>query len=124
MTAEHRRVLVDEVGLEPVTARLVEQHAAGAAPQHDRQLAARRGPGAQHRERALGRGAGDVFRVDLVEDLEPERAPGRLGAGLHPGVADGHAVDAEAGADAVVLDEQAVGVGDEHPAAGVGVARR
>ena len=48
VAAEHRRVLVDEVGLEPVTARLVEQHAAGAALEHDGQLAraARAGPAA------------------------------------------------------------------------------
>jgi len=37
--------------------------------------------------------------------------------------ADGHAVDRESRADAVVLDEQTVGVGDEHAAPGIGVAR-
>ena len=74
VAAEHRRVLVDEIGFEPVTARLVEQHATRAALQHDRQLPAGRRTGAQHRERPLGRGAGDLLRVDLVEDLEPERA--------------------------------------------------
>ena len=54
---------------------------------------------------------------------KPDRAPGRLEAGLHAGVADRDALHAEAGADAVVLDEQAVGVGDEHLPAGVGVGR-
>ena len=61
--------------------------------------------------------------VDLVEELEADRAPRRLVTGLHAGVGHRHAVDAEAGAHPVVLDEQAVGVGDEHPSPGVGVGR-
>ena len=65
-----------------------------------------------------GRGARHLLGVDLVEDLEAERATRGLDAGLHAGVADRHAVDPEPGADAVVLDEQAVGVGDRAPGAG------
>ena len=75
----------------------------------------------QHRERTLGRSAGDLLGVDLVEDLEAHSAPRCLGARLHPRVADRDAVDAEARTHPVVLDEQAVGVGDEHPTPGVGV---
>ena len=73
---EHRPVLLHEVGLEPVPASLVEQHAARAALQHHRQLAARRGTGAQHGERAIGRDARDLLGVDLVEVLEADAAPG------------------------------------------------
>ena len=79
------------------------------------------GPGPQHRERAVGGGAGDLLGLDLVEELEPDRPPGRLHAGLHPGVADRDALHHEAGADLVVLGEQAVGVGDEDAAPRVGV---
>ena len=48
--------------------------------------------------------------------------PGASMPGLHAGVADRDALHDEAGAHLVVLDEQAVGVGDEDAAAGVGVA--
>ena len=76
----------------------------------------------QHRERALGGGARHLLGVDLVEELEADAAPGRFHPGLHPGVADRDAVHEEPGAHGVVLDEQAVGVGHEDAAAGVGVA--
>ena len=73
--AEHRRVLVDEVGLEPVAARLVEQHAAGAALRA--RPAASRAARAGRRSivtRAARRDARDLLGVDLVEELEAERA--------------------------------------------------
>jgi hypothetical protein len=55
---------------------------------------------------------------------QPDRATHRLIAGLHAGVAGGHHVHSGEDAGDVVLGEQAVGVGDEHPLAAVGVAGR
>ena len=120
---EHRRVPLDEVGLEPVAARLVEEHATRAPLQHDGYLAARCGPGVQLRERPRRGDAGDLLGCVLVEVLEPDREPGRLHPGLHPGVPDRDAADHEPGPDLVVLGEQPVGVRDEDPATTVRVAR-
>ena len=58
-----------------------------------------------------------------VEQLEADRAAGRLEAGLHAGVAGGHALHHEEGAHLVVVGEQAVAVGDEDAPAAVGVGR-
>ena len=120
-TSEHRRVLVDQVGLEAVTARLVEQHATRAALEHDGQSPARGRTCSEHHQRALGSDARHLFGVDLVEQVEPEGPPRRLGARLHAGVADRHATHPEPGADAVVLDQQAVRIRDQDPPPGVGV---
>ncbi len=105
-----------------MAARLVEEDAAGAPLQHDGQLPARRGPGLELRQRPGRRDAGDLLGRVLVEVLEADGEAGRLHAGLHPGVAAGHAVHEHAGADLVVLGEQPVGVRDEDPAPAVGVA--
>ena len=80
LTPEHRRVLVDEVGLEAVAARLVEQHAAGAA------LAARpaacphgAGTRVEHR-RARASAAMRATSSGSIssKSSKPMRAPGRL----------------------------------------------
>ena len=79
----HARTLLDVVGLQPVAARLVEQHAAGAVLDHDRHRTGRGGPGAQLGDR-LARGlAGEFLDVDGVEDLEADGVAHRLVAGLH-----------------------------------------
>src|SRR5581483_12164007 len=100
--AEDAGVLADQVGLEAMAARLVEQHAAGALLEDDGQLAAGGGAGLEHVEASARGRAGHVFNVDLVVQLEADRAPGALVAGLHARVADGHALDHEPGADLIV----------------------
>ena len=64
LAGEHRRALGDEVGLEAVAARLVEQHAAAARPDDDRHRAGRGGPGRQLGERLPGGPAGQLLDVD------------------------------------------------------------
>src|SRR5215218_5342911 len=76
--AEHRRVLGHEVGFEAVAACLVEQDAAGALLQHHRQLARRRRPRSQHRERPAGGRTRHFLRVDVVEELETDSEAWRL----------------------------------------------
>ena len=93
---EHRRVLVDEIGLEPVAARLVEQHAARAALQHDRELARRRGHGSSIvSARCRGCRATSSGSISS-KSSKPMRAARRLVARLHPGVADRDALHPEA----------------------------
>ena len=104
-----------------MAARFVEQHAARTPLEHHRQLPDGRRTRPQHRERALSRDTSHFFGVDLVEELEADAATGRFHPGLHAGVGNRHAVHHEPGAHRVVLDEQAVGVGDEDAAPGVGV---
>ncbi len=65
---------------------------------------------------------GDVLHPVALEDLVPLGAGQRLVAGLHPGVAVGHARDVEARPDLLVLGEQAVRVGDEDAAPAVAAA--
>ena len=57
--------------------------------------------------------------IEQLESLGPGHA---LEPGLHPGVAGGHAAHVEPGPDLVVLGEQPLGVGDQHPPATVAVA--
>ncbi len=120
---EHRCVLVDVVGLEPVPARLVEQHAAGTAAQHHGDLAGRRGNRVEQAQRARRRRAPDFLRLHRVEQLEAHRAAGRLVAGLHAGVAGRDALHHHPRAHLVVVGEQAVGVGNLDAAVRVGVRR-
>ncbi len=54
---------------------------------------------------------------------KPRRAPGRLVTGLHAGVARRHGLHTEAGADLVVVGEEAVGVRHENAPPRVGVGR-
>ena len=61
-----------------------------------------------------------LFDVDLVEQLPADRAPDRLVAGLHAGVADGDALHREQGLDLIVLGQHAVAVGDQDAAPAVG----
>src|SRR5205085_12537886 len=63
--------------------------------------------GLEHLEGAPGGRTGDVLDVALVVQLEADGAAGTLVAGLHAGVAHGHALDHEARAHLVVLDEDA-----------------
>ena len=89
LAAVHAATLGDQVGLEAVTARLVEQHAAAALLDDHRQRAAGRRPGVELGDRLAGRVAGEVLDVDLVEQLEADGVAGALVAGLHAGVAVG-----------------------------------
>ena len=119
---EHRRVLVDVVGLETVAARFVEQHAAGAAAQHHRDLA--RSARAPRRAASSARVAAvrpTCSGMDGVEQLEAHRAARRLVARLHAGVAGRDALHHHARAHPVVVGEQPVGVGDQDAAVRVGV---
>ena len=124
LAAVHAGALADEVGLEAVAARLVEQHAARAVLDDDGHRARRRRPGVELGHRLAGGVAGELLDVDGVEDLEPDRVAHRLEAGLHAGVAVGDGADAQQAADDLVVGEQAVAVGDEHPLAAVAVAGR
>ncbi|GIU86329.1 MAG: hypothetical protein KatS3mg009_0844 [Acidimicrobiia bacterium] len=121
LPGEHRRVLRDVVGLETVAAGLVEQHTARAAAQHDGQLARRGRHRVEERHRASRGAAGDLLGLDVVEQLEAERAARRLVTGLHPRVAGRDALHPEPGAHLVVVREEAVGVRDLDPPARVGV---
>ena len=121
LTFEHRRVLEDVVGLESVAARLVEQHAARAALQHNGKAARGSRHGFEQRECALRGAAADIFRSERVEQLEAHRAPRRLVRGLHAGVTGRDAVHREACADAIVVGEETVGVGDEDASPRVGI---
>ena len=112
------------VGLEAVTARFVEQHAAGAVLDDDGHRARRRRAGPELGDRLAGRLAGELFHVDGVEDLEPDGVPHRLVAGLHAGVAVGDGADPHERAHDLVVGEHAVGVGHEHPFGAVAVAGR
>ena len=124
LAAVHAGALADEVGLEAVAARLVEQHAAGAVLDDDGHRARRRRAGVELGDRLAGGVAGQLLDVDGVEDLEPDRVAHRLEAGLHAGVAVGDGADAQQAADDLVVGEQPVAVGDEHPLAAVAVAGR
>src|SRR5439155_26805259 len=99
-----RRAPAHQVGLEPVAAGLVEEHAAGALLEDDGDPAARGGAGLEHLESAAGGGAGGVLDVDLVVELEADGAARPLVARLHAGVADRHALHHEPGADLDILD--------------------
>ena len=81
------------------------------------------GPGAELGDRLAGGVAGELLDVDGVEDLEADRVAHRVEAGLHAGVAVGDGADAQQQPHDLVVGEQAVAVGDEHPLARVGVAR-
>ena len=116
--------LGDVVGLEAVAAGLVEQHATGAVLDHDRHRPRRRRAGAELGDRLAGGVARELLDVDGVEDLEADRVAHRLEAGLHAGVAVGDGADPQQAADDLVVGEQAVAVGDEHPLAAVAVAGR
>ena len=107
-----------------MAARLVEEHAAAAAGDDHRHLAARRRTCGQLGEGAIGGAAGELVDVVEVEQLEADGVADALAAGLHAGVAGGHAADGEERADGVVLREEAVGVGHEDAAAVVAVAHR
>ena len=121
--AEHRCVTIDEIGLEAVAARLVEEHTAGAALEHHGHLAARRRTRLQHVEGAAGGRAGHLVDVDLGEQLEADRAAGRLETRLHSRVAGRHALHHEAGAHLVIGRVQSVAVGHQDAPAAVGVRR-
>ena len=68
--------------------------------------------------------AGQLLDVVEVEQLEADGVADALAAGLHAGVAGGHARHREQGAHLVVAGEQAVAVGDQDAAAAVAVAGR
>jgi hypothetical protein len=104
LAAVHAATLGHQVGLEAVTARLVEQHAATALLDDHRHRPAGRRAGVELGERDAGRVAGEVLHVDAVEHLEPDRLAGALEAGLHAGVAVGHDADAHERAHLLVLD--------------------
>ncbi len=76
------------------------------------------------RQRLAGDLASVLLDVDLVEQLPTDRAPDRLVAGLHAGVADGDALHGEQRLDLIVLGEHPVAVGDEDAAPAVGHPRR
>ncbi len=99
------------------------KHAAGAPLQHDGQAARGRGDRLEQRERAPGGTPTDLFGDDRVEQLEAHGAPGRLVAGLHPGVAGRDTLDRHPRAHPVVVGDQAVRVRDEDAAPRVGVRR-
>ena len=67
--------LGDQVGLEAVTARLVEQHAAAARSDHHRHLAGRRGAGRELGERPLRGGAGQLLDVVASNSSKPTVRP-------------------------------------------------
>ena len=116
--------LRDQVCLEAVAARLVEQHAAAALLDDHGHRATRRRPGAELGDRHAGRVTSELGDVDAVEHLEPDRLAGALEAGLHAGVAgrdDAHPYEAPY---LLVLGEHTVGVGHQYPAAAVAVAGR
>ncbi len=114
--AEHRRILRDQIRLEAVPTRLVEEDTTGASLQDDRQLPRRGRASPQHRERPPRGRARDLLGVDVVEELEPDREARRLHAGLHARVGLGHGLHEEPRAHLVVARQQAVGVGDEDAA--------
>ena len=74
-----------------MAARLVEQHATAARADDDGHRAARRGPGGELGERPAGGLAGELLDVVAVEQLEADGVADALAAGLHAGVAGGHA---------------------------------
>ncbi len=117
LALEHRRVLEDVIGFEPVAARLVEQHAARALLQHDGKASRRGRHRFEKRQRPAGRAAADLFGRDRVEELEAHRPARRLVRGLHAGVARRDALHRHARTDPVVVGEQSVGVGDQDAAA-------
>ncbi len=117
-----RRVLHDVVGLEPVAARLVEEDAAAPAGQHNGQLARGCRAGRQLGQGPRRRQLRDVLDAMTLEDLVPLGAGQGLEAGLHPGIAVGHARDAEPRPDLLVLGQQALRVGDEDAPAAVATA--
>ena len=75
-------------------------------------------------QRALRRRAGELLDVVAVEQLEADRVPDRLVAGLHAGVAARDCAHAEQRLDLIVLGEQAVAVRDEDAAPAVAVRGR
>ena len=102
-------------------ARLVEEDAAGAPLDDDREAAAGRRAGVELGQRLLGGAAGDLLHVVLVEQLEADGVPERLVPGLQAGVAAGHHADAEQGAHLLVVGQDPVGVGHEDALAAVAV---
>ncbi len=71
-----------------------------------------------------GRPAGQLVDVVEVEQLEADGVADALAAGLHAGVAGGHARHGEERLDLVVGGQQAVAVGHQDLAAAVAVAGR
>ena len=123
LTLEHRRVLQDVVGLETVTARLVEQHAARARFSTTGIRPDGAGTASSNVSAVFAGLPADVLGRKGVEELEAHRAAGRVVPGLHSGVAGGDALHRHARADPVVVGDESVGVRDEDAAAGVGVRR-
>lgn len=64
---------------------------------------------------------GQVFHVDLIEQLEANGLAGALRAGLHAGIAIGHGGDPDERANLLIGDEHTIGVGDEDVLAAVAV---
>ncbi len=107
-----------------MAARLVEQHPAAAGTDHHRHLTGGSRSGSQFGERPLGRRLGEFLDVVPVEQLETDRVPDALAAGLHAGVAHCNGAHTEHGAHLVVSGEQPIGVRDQDPATTVAVAGR
>ena len=116
----HAGVLLDGVGLEAVTHRLVEEHAAEAVAHHHRQATGGRVHGVEQCQRP----AGGLVRHRpgiVLEQLPAGVAAARVAARLHASVAPGHDLGAEAHAGAVVQRGAAVRPEDLDLAARLGV---
>ena len=122
--AEHRCVLLHQVRFESVSARLVEEHPTRAALQHHGQLPAGSRTGVEHRERARRAAICATDSGSISSKIsKPIVRPGASYPVCIPVSPTATQFTPKRVRTAVVLDEQAVGVGDEHAATGVGIGR-
>jgi hypothetical protein len=112
------RSLGDQVGLEAVTARLVEQHAAAAALDDHRQRPAGRRAGVELGDRHAGRVAGELLHVDRSNISKPTVWPALWKPVCMPASPLATTLIRNEAAHLLVLGEHAVGVGDEDAACG------
>ena len=113
------RVLHERVGFEPVTAGLVDQHAAGAGREHDRELPGRRGLGVEHPDRLAGGLRAQLCGRELLSSSSnPPECPGASNpVAISPFARRDH-LDGEADPRAVVLGQTSVRRCDRGPSGG------
>ena len=124
-TRVHGRTLRDQVGLETVTACLVEQHAAGALLDDDRHRTARCGTCLQLGDGLLGSAPCEFLDRAVIEQLEADGVAHRVVPGQQLAlVVLGNDRDHRERTDLLVRCEHAIAVGNEDAARGVAVPAR
>ena len=120
----HTGAFGNKVSFKAVTTCLMEQHSAASGLDHDWQRTRWRRACLQLGERPTSRGARHIFHLNFVEKFKTHRVAERVKTSLHAGVTISHCTHAQQCANAFIMSNKTVTIGNHNSSTSIGVTSR